>query len=126
MFAPEPPRTLAAIAVEAVTVDGRLVDPYNQVASRFDMLPQPDGKTGLPTRLGQNQMFSAYSARITWDRFRHYREGLRTWIYRHHERTGNPDDRILHFRVYRLLARTPEAATDVKGRIRRDLLFDGS
>jgi hypothetical protein len=110
MFAPDAPRFESTITVTARTAGGRFVDPYNEVAS--PALPHPIDplefherflREGFP-RLGQSQFFAAYSERIErqgWDVFH---PALRDWILRYPERTGNPQDAIVHFEVCRLSA----------------------
>ena len=46
------------------------------------------------------------------------------WIWRYPERTGNPADRIVRFRVYQLTATSPEPGTTVKSPLKRRLLFE--
>ena len=116
---------VTALAVEAETVDGRVVDPYNEVASRHRRILPPDGKTGIPARLGQNQFFAAYSRRITRPGvFERYHGDLRMWIWRYPERTAKAADRIVRFRVYQLTWKSPEPGTTVKGPLKRRLLFE--
>ena len=103
MFSPDAPTHDLTIAVEALTAGGRLVDPYNEVASRYG---EPSFET-IPVRLGQGQFFGNYSLRIAFKRFGGYRPALRQWILRYHLRTGNPDDRIVSFTVHRLKDRSP-------------------
>jgi hypothetical protein len=108
MFAPRPIRTIRTIAVEAETVDGRIVDPYNEVASRHRRLPRPNGREPLPTRLGYDQFFAAFADRVPSEgSFRRYREDLETWIWRYSERTGNPSDRIVRFKIWIYSAPSP-------------------
>jgi len=123
MFAPEPSRNLAMIAVDAWTEDGRIVDPYHEVASRYPRLRTYDDKQGMPERLGQNQFFAAYSARIGKPDARFYHGGLRDWIGRYHERTGDPGNRIVLFTVYSLSGESPEPGSSVKPPIERRVLF---
>lgn len=103
MFAPEAPTHDVHVSVEAVTVDGRLVDPYNQVASRVWDVPLQE----IPPRLANDQYFTTYSLFIPEGRFRPYLTPFEQWIMRYHLRTGNPNDRIVRFTAYKLVDESP-------------------
>jgi hypothetical protein len=94
MFAPEAPRDDMWVVVDAVTEDGRHIDPYNMVASR---VADPSLRQ-IPPRLGQNYHWCDYTVRI--DRIGGQRRALADWIFAHHERTGIEADRIASFTVY--------------------------
>ena len=94
MFASNAPRHDMWLVVDAVTEDGRHIDPFNQVASRY---ADPTLRT-IPPWLGQNYYWCDYSVRIKG--YRRYHSALSDWIFSHHERTGNPEDRVVSFRVY--------------------------
>lgn len=106
MFASNAPRDDMWIVVDAVTEDGRHIDPFNELGSRHS---DPALRT-IPPRLAQNYYFCDYTARIKG--FRAYHRGLVDWIYRHHERTGNDDDRIVSFRVYHVAHIPPAPGED--------------
>lgn len=103
MFAPEAPFEDFALTVDAVTVDGRHVDPYNEIASPN----YPHVLQNIPPRLGQDQYFTSYSLFFPNGNFSGYRHILENWILRYPERTGNPRDRIASFKVYQLIDRSP-------------------
>lgn len=103
MFAPEAPPADVHISVEATTVDGRLVDPYNQVASRVWTVPLKE----IPERLENDQYFTTFSLFIPEGRFRPYTTPFEQWILRYHLRTGNPKDRIVKFVAYKLTDESP-------------------
>ena len=94
MFAANAPRDDMWIVVDAVTSDDRHIDPYNELATRY---ADPTLRT-LPPRLDMSYWWCDYTVRIPG--FRKYQSGLRDWIFRHHERTGNENDRIVSFRAY--------------------------
>jgi predicted DCC family thiol-disulfide oxidoreductase YuxK len=96
MFAPEAPEQDIMISVEATTVDGRLVDPYNEVASRVKRPPF----RGVPPRLGNDQFFTTYSLVIPAERSRAYWGAFEQWILSYHLRTKNPKDRITGYTAY--------------------------
>jgi hypothetical protein len=94
MFAPDAPTQDMWIVIDAETVDGRHVDPFNALASR---LADPSLRS-IPARLGQSAAYCDYTVRIAGERIFH--EPLRDWIMSYHERTHRAADRILHFKAY--------------------------
>jgi hypothetical protein len=118
MFTPEPHRQVRALSVEARTVDGRTVDPYNEVASRIPALPRLTDPRPLPVRLGQDQPFSDYTSRLPQEPYAWLRRPLIAWILRYPERTGDPADAIETFQVYLLTMDMPPPGSTVPGRTR--------
>ena len=60
LFSPEAPLSDETVVVDAVTRDGRHVDPYNEVGSRVSSLPVE----GVPVRLGHDSFWCDYTLRI--------------------------------------------------------------
>lgn len=102
MFSPEAPIYDMMVVVDAVTKDGRHVDPYNEIGSRVHALPVAD----IPPRLGHDSMFCDYTLRIPGTGS--YHQALIEWIQRYPERTGNPNDAITSFQAIKL-EHTPPA-----------------
>lgn len=94
MFAPDAPREDMMLVVDAVTVDGRHIDPYNLRAS---VVADP-GLRELPQRLGQNYFYCDYTSRIEDAGLFH--EPLREWILAHYRRTKRAEDKIVSFTAY--------------------------
>ena len=94
MFAPEAPRTDLNLAIDAVTVGGRHVDPFNEAASP----PHPFPGQVIPPRLDQSPLFVEWALRIPW--IPEYHQAFKEWMLRYHERTGRPEDRIVSFKAY--------------------------
>ncbi|WP_437937224.1 hypothetical protein [Sorangium sp. So ce341] len=93
MFAPNPITEDGSISVDAITVDGRHVDP-------FTGLP-PDLDLSDARGLGLGQIRQDYFNRIRLDRNKPFRKpGLQDYLLAYHERTGRPDDQIVAFDVY--------------------------
>lgn len=93
MFAPNPITEDGSISVDAITVDGRHIDP-------FTGLP-PDLNLSDARGLGLGQIQQDYFNRIRLDRNKVYRRpGLQDYLLRYHERTGRPEDEIVAFDVY--------------------------
>lgn len=103
MFAPDAPDTDLMLSVEAKTSDGRLVDPYNEVASRQKRVPF----RAIPSRLGNDQFFTTYSLIIPTDQSRPYWSAFEQWILNYPLRTNNPKDRIVSYTAYVITDRSP-------------------
>ena len=93
MFAPEAPMTDFNLMVDAVTVDGRHVDPYNEIANPRH--PHP-GFT-IPASLGPSWLFYGYGNHIP--NRGAYHQALIEWVLRYPERTGRPKDKIVSFKL---------------------------
>ncbi len=96
MFAADAPREDMWIVVDAVTIDGRHIDPYNEVAARYS---DPALRT-VPPQLDMSYWWCDYTVRIP--DMRPYQGSLSNWIFRHHERSGNPDDEIVSFTAHKV------------------------
>jgi hypothetical protein len=94
MFAPDAPMQDQTIIVDAVTVDGRHVDPLNEVASRVS---DPTLRR-MPVRLAQAAVFCDYISHIA--DHDELQEPLRQWILNYHHRTRRAQDRVVHFKAY--------------------------
>lgn len=112
MFAPEAPLSDYMVVVDAVTADGRHVDPYNEIGSRVHALPVDD----IPVRLGHDSMFCDYTLRIP--NAGSYHQAFQDWILRYPERTGNPRDAIVSFEASQVEHASPRPGqthpTDVR------------
>ncbi len=91
MFAPDAPTTDANVYVDAVTADGRHVDPLSERASPRHPAPG----AAIPERLDTDPFFCDYLTRVV--NRGDYHQALTEWILRYPERTGRPDDRIVAF-----------------------------
>jgi hypothetical protein len=93
MFAPEAMRGDIMMTVDAVTRDGRHVDPWNE----FTRPGRPPPGDRIPTRLGYDVYVNSYYGRIAGSPA--YHGALGDWILRYPERTGRVDDEIVSFTV---------------------------
>jgi predicted DCC family thiol-disulfide oxidoreductase YuxK len=91
MFASDAPMQDESVAVDAVTVDGRHVDPYSEVSGRYKF----PGHDHIPPRLGNDSFFFNYSSRIPFKG--EYWTAMQEWILRYPERTGRPEDAIVKY-----------------------------
>ena len=94
MFAPEAPRTDMNVSIDAVTAEGRHVDPFNELASP----PHPFPGKSIPARLDQSPLFVEWALRVPFTP--DYHQAFLEWVLRYPERTGRPQDRIVSFRAY--------------------------
>jgi predicted DCC family thiol-disulfide oxidoreductase YuxK len=94
LFSPEAPLSDETVVVDAVTRDGRHVDPYNEVGSRVSSLPVES----VPVRLGHDSFWCDYTLRIP--DAPQYHQALLEWLLRYHERTGRPQDQVISFDAY--------------------------
>ena len=96
MFAPDAPMTDFNLMVDAVTVDGRHVDPYNEIANPRH--PRPG--FSIPPALGPSWLFYGYGNHIPGRGW--YHQALQEWVLRYPKRTGNPNDEIRSFKLYKV------------------------
>jgi len=94
MFASDAPMTDQSMVVDAVTIDGRHVDPYSEATSRYEN----PGREEIPVRLDNDSFVFNYSGRIPGSGS--YHQALTEWILAYPDRTGNPNDRIVRFDAY--------------------------
>ena len=117
MFAPNAPTEDRNIFVDAITSDGRHVDPLNERGSRV----APAGTEVIPEYLHQDEFFCDYMQRIGGQGA--YHPPLSEWIQAYHERTGRPEDRITSFEVYEIVDQSPPPGQTQPTDSKRTLLF---
>jgi predicted DCC family thiol-disulfide oxidoreductase YuxK len=101
MFASDAPTSDESMVVDAVTAEGRHVDPYSEVAGRY---PNP-GVDRIPPRLDNNSFFFNYSQRLPDQPV--YNQAFIEWIQRYPDRTGSRKDRIVRFDAYKVEQDSP-------------------
>jgi len=92
MFSPNPVKDDGIIVVDAITVDGRHVDPFWGTEPNFDLI---NAKS-----FGYNQIWSDYFNRIQTGGNRAYRDPMADYLRRLPERTGDPKDALVSGEVY--------------------------
>src|SRR5262249_6422690 len=117
MFAPEVPKKDLFFFVDAVTVDGRHVDPINELASRTAALPVQT----IPERLGMDASWGDYSLRVV--ELEEYQPALAEFIRNYHRRTGREHDRIVSFEVWLMEDESPQPGSQEPTNVRKRLLF---
>jgi hypothetical protein len=118
MFAPEVNKTDLNVAVEAVTVTGRHVDPWNEAAN--PKYPNP-GKV-IPPALGPNWLFYQYVVRIPW--WPAYNQAFQEWILRYPQRTGRKEDEIVSLKVWKVEDDSPPPGKTEPTNARATLMFE--
>ncbi len=118
MFAPEAFTGDLNVAVDAITRDGRHVDPFNEAAN--PKYPAP-GAT-IPPAMGCNWLFYQYAGRIVnWPV---YNQAFQEWILRYPERTGRPEDHLVSFKVFKVEDDSPPPGEHAPRNARATLMFD--
>jgi predicted DCC family thiol-disulfide oxidoreductase YuxK len=113
MFSPDAPPRDYMVVVDAVTREGRHVDPLNEVASRVATLPALD----IPKRLGHDSFWCDYQLRIP--NMPAYHQALLEWLLRYPERTGREGDTLVSFDVWLLEHASPKPGETTPTDVRR-------
>ncbi|WP_438026838.1 hypothetical protein [Sorangium sp. So ce233] len=92
MFSPNPVMDDGTIVVDAVTVDGRHINPFTGEPPNFDLLHAKS--------FAYTQIWCDYFARIKLPANTAYRDAMKEYMYRYPERTGRPEDAIVSGDVY--------------------------
>ncbi|APR85791.1 Hypothetical protein A7982_11140 [Minicystis rosea] len=92
MFSPNPVMDDGTLVVDAITVDGRHVDPFTGKEPFFDL---PAAQS-----LRLTQIWCDYFNRIQLQSNTPYRDAMKDYMYRLPQRTGNPNDVIVSGDVY--------------------------
>ena len=101
MFSPDAPLSDYMVVIDAVTRDGRHVDPLNEIGSRVSALPVAD----IPPRLGHSSIICDYTLRIP--DAGSYHQALIEWVLRYPERTGHKQDEIASFQAFQIEHASP-------------------
>lgn len=115
MFSPNPVTVDGTIIVDAVTVDGRHIDPFMLAPPNFDLVGTKS--------FGYNQIWSDYFNRIQGDGARPYQKTMLEYMRRLPERTGNPNDALVSGEVYWVSDRNPRPKTTQSWGQEKKLLF---
>jgi Vitamin K-dependent gamma-carboxylase len=118
MFSPDAFTGDLNVAVDAVTSDGRHVDPFNEAAN--PKYPAPGAS--IPPAMGPNWLFYQYAGRIvSWPV---YNQAFQEWILRYPERTGRPADHIVSFKVFKVEDDSPPPGEREPRNARATLMFE--
>jgi len=115
MFAPEAPKDDGMTVVDAVTVDGRHLDPFTGAPPDFDVLEK--GPVPHPIEV------SDYLFQIHFDFNETYRRELTRYVEHWHERNGNgPNDRFVSYEAWWLGRDSPPPGSVTPGPAERELI----
>jgi predicted DCC family thiol-disulfide oxidoreductase YuxK len=120
MFSPDAPLRDYMLYADALTRDGRHVDPINEVASRVSTLPYDD----IPARLGHDSFWCDYQLRIP--SMPAYHQALLEWILRYPERTGREQDTLVSFEVWVIEHASPKPGETKPSDIQRRRMLQWS
>jgi hypothetical protein len=115
MFSPNPLMDDGTIVVDAITVDGRHIDPFTGKEPYFDL---PNARS-----LRLNQIWGDYFNRIRLPANTFYRDAMKDYMLRLPERTGNPNDTIVSGDVYWVQDQNPPIGQTRSYRYERQKLF---
>ncbi len=113
MFSPNPVMDDGTIVADAVTVDGRHVDPFWAIEPDFDL--------SHAESYGYNQIWSDYFNRIHTNRT--YWDAMVDYMRRLPDRTGNPNDAIVSGAVYWTHDMNPKWGTTESWGYGKELMF---
>ncbi|MEP7120813.1 MAG: HTTM domain-containing protein [Byssovorax sp.] len=99
MFAPNPITDDGSVSIDAITLDGRHVDPFTGEV--------PDLDISDSRGLGLGQIRQDYFNRIRLDRNKVFRQPLQDYLRNWHKETGRPQDELVAFDVYWVRAMCP-------------------
>jgi len=100
MFSPWPVMEDGTIVVDALTVDGRHIDPFTLKEPGFDI--------SQVQSFGYNQIWSDYFNRMHLPGFAGYRDAMRDYMLKLPQRTGRPEDAIVSGDVYWVEDKNPK------------------
>ncbi|MFO0617496.1 MAG: hypothetical protein U0414_33175 [Polyangiaceae bacterium] len=115
MFSPNPVMDDGTIVVDAVTKDGRHLDPFSLTAPNFDLMHVQSCR--------YNQIWSDYFNRMHYGQNSAYRDAMVEYMRRLPDRTGNGDDQLVRGDVYWVSDWNPKWGTRESWGQKNDLLF---
>jgi hypothetical protein len=115
MFSPNPVMDDGTLIVDAITVDGRHINPFTGKAPDFDLL---NAKS-----LRYNQMWCDYYSRIHTPGNNQYRDAMREYMLRLPERTGNPNDALVSGDVFWIQDMNPQWGSTKSWKFEQNKLF---
>jgi hypothetical protein len=119
MFAADVPTGERMLYVDALTVSGRHVDPFNEAGARVANLPLER----IPPHMEQDEFWCDYTNRVPESDV--YWPSLKAWIFAYPQRTGDPADRILSFDVKLLEQENPPPGEREPHNVRTKVMFQG-
>jgi predicted DCC family thiol-disulfide oxidoreductase YuxK len=117
LFAPDAPTREQTIAFDAVTREGRHVDPFNLAFGRVAPVPAE----AVPERLNYDSFAFDYALRIPDEGA--YFQAMIEWILRYPDRTGRRGDEITKFDAYVVQQNSPAPGQQAPTGARRRRFF---
>lgn len=115
MFSPNPVMDDGTIVVDAITIDGRHIDPFTQ--------KEPDWNLGAAKSLALTQIWCDYYNRMHLPGNTGYRDAMKEYMYRLPQRTGNPNDVIVSGEVFWIQDMNPAWNQKVSTKFEKQSLF---
>jgi hypothetical protein len=115
MFSPNPVMDDGTIVVDAMTVDGRHIDPFTLRAPDFDL--------ASARSLRLNQIWGDYFNRIRLQGNSPYRDAMKDYLLRLPERTNHPSDALVSGDVYWIQDINPPLGRTTPTRFEKIKLF---
>lgn len=115
MFSPNPVMDDGTLVVDAITIDGRHIDPFTGKPPNFDLHNAKSFR--------YSQIWCDYYSRIRLPANTAYREAMKEYMYRYPERTGRPEDTIVSGEVYWIKDWNPKFGTTESYGEQRERLF---
>ena len=127
LFSPGPAMEDGTIVVDAITVDGRHVDPFSLHVEPYT-LRAPDFDLTHARSLRTNQLWGDYFNRIQAPGYYSYREAMKDYLLALPRRTGHPEDAIVSGEVFWVSDQNPRwGETESYGLEKMTLFtFDGA
>jgi hypothetical protein len=127
MFSPGPAMDDGTIVVDAITVDGRHVDPFSLHVEPYT-LRAPNFDLTHARSLRLNQLWGDYFNRIQLPGYYSYREAMKDYLLALPRRTGHPEDAIVSGEVFWVSDQNPRwGETESYGLEKMTLFtFDGA
>jgi hypothetical protein len=119
MFSPDVPTGERMVYIDALTVSGRHVDPFNEAGARVAALPVER----IPEHMEQNEFWCDFTNRLPDSDT--YWKPLKAWIFDYPRRTGNPEDHIVSFEAKVLEQDNPPPGEREPRNFRSRVLFRG-
>ncbi|HEU4410831.1 MAG TPA: HTTM domain-containing protein [Polyangiaceae bacterium] len=112
LFSPDAPKDDGTVVVDAVTVDGRHVDPFTG--------QPPDFEAARHGPWGLSQLYCDYFLRISWGQHARYRDALKNYLLARHELEGLPaHDQIKSFEAWWVTNQSPPPGSTVPTNIKK-------
>lgn len=122
MFSPNPVMDDGTVVVDAITVDGRHVDPFSIHVQPYK-LREPNFDLLHAKSLWLNQSWGDYFNRIHLPGNTAYRDAMKEYMYKLPERTGNPNDALVSGDVFWVVDQNPRWNEKESYKLEKNKLF---